>query len=58
MLQIAISGLELSQKRTPGDRSMLLRPCILQHIINFPGFRRSSGRPLDAAQTVYFTEHY
>ena len=42
----------------PGDRSMLLRPCILQYIINFPRTWRSSGRPLDAAQTVYFTIHY
>ena len=37
---------------------MLLRPCILQYIINFPGSRRSSRRPLDAAQTVYFTVYY
>ena len=27
----------------PGDRLMLLRPCILQYIIDFPGSRRSSG---------------
>ena len=43
---------------TPGDRSMLLRPCILQYIINFPGFGRDSRRELDAAQTVYFTIYY
>ena len=36
----------------------LLRPCILQCIINFPGSRRSSRRPLEAAQTVYFTMYY
>ena len=27
-------------------------------VINFPGSRRSSRRPLDAAQTVYFTIYY
>ena len=43
---------------TPGDRSTLLRPCILQYIIHFPGSRRRSLRPLDAAQTVYFTIYY
>ena len=36
---------------------MLLRPCILQYVLNFPGSRRSSRRPLVAAQTVYFTVH-
>ena len=29
---------------------MLLRPCILQYIVNFPGSWRSFQRPLDAAQ--------
>jgi len=42
----------------PGDRSMLLRPCILQSITHFPGSRRSPQRPLDAAQTLYFTIYY
>ena len=37
---------------------MLLRPCILQYIIHFPASRRNSRRPLDAAQTVYFTIYY
>ena len=37
---------------------MLLRPCILQYIIHFPGSRRRSLRPLDAAQTVHFTIYY
>ena len=41
----------------PSDRSMLLRLCILQYIVNFPGSRRSSQRPLDAAQTMYFIIH-
>ena len=43
---------------TPGDRSMLLRPCILQYIIHFHASLRNSRRPLDAAQTVYFTLNY
>ena len=43
---------------TPQDRSMLPRPCILHYIIHFPGSRRNSSRPLDAAQTVYFTIYY
>ena len=34
---------------------MLLRLCILQYIVNFPGSWRNFRRPLDAAQTVYFT---
>ena len=43
---------------TPGDSLMLHRPCILQYIINFPGSRTNSWRPLDVAQTVYVTIHY
>ena len=43
---------------TPGDRSMLFRPCILQYIIHFPGSRRNSRRPLDVVQTVYYTIYY
>ena len=43
---------------TPGDRSMLLRPCILPYMIHFPGPRRHSLRPLDAAQIVCFTIYY
>jgi len=41
--------------RSSGDRSMLLRPCILRYIIDFPGSRRNSWRQLHVAQTVYFT---
>ena len=37
---------------------MMLRPYILQYIINFPRSRRSSRRRLDDAQTVYFTIYY
>ena len=40
---------------TPGDSSMLLRPCILRYIINFSRSRRNYWRELDVAQTVYFT---
>ena len=35
----------MTPKGTPGDRSMLLRPCILQYIINFPGSRPNQGEP-------------
>ena len=45
-------------QRTSRVRWMLLRPCILQYMINFPGSPRSSRRPLSAAQTVYLTIHY
>ena len=43
---------------TPGHSWLLLRPCILRYIIHFPGSRRNSRRPLDPAQTVYFTAYY
>ena len=36
---------------------MLLRPCILQYMINFPG-SWNSWRQLHVAQAVYFTIHY
>ena len=37
---------------------MMLRPCISLYIINFPESRRSSRRPLNDAQTLYFTLFY
>ena len=43
---------------TPGDHSMLPRPCILQYILNFRSSLRNFWIQHDVAQTMYFTIYY